>query len=81
MKLGKEKNESGTSKKKARESSDCKWEANRVFFLLRKQKWKVRQETESDRQHKTNREREEWRMSVADSLQLAAENRKHLRWN
>lgn len=51
------------------------------FFFLRKQKWKVRQETESDRQHKTNREREEWRMSVADSLQLAAENRKHLRWN
>lgn len=47
----------------------------------RKQKWKVRQETESDRQQKTNREREEWRMSVADSLQPAAENRKHLRLN
>lgn len=65
-------------KRKQEEALTTNWRQIEGFW--RKQKWKVWQETR-DRQHKTNRERKEWRMSVADSLQPAAENRKHFRWN
>ncbi len=65
-------------------------ESKRKQWLQMGGKWRVFGENrngKSDKrqsqigQQKTNREREEWMMSVADSLQPAAENRKHLRWN